>query len=106
MQLVEMLGRRTAMVGDVGSYLGAGHLVLYGLEDCNDTLWVRGRLAELGVPFSYVAIEVDTVAHDLVLQRNDGKARTPMLAFGEQEFSCDLGEPELSQLLRARGYLA
>jgi glutaredoxin len=87
---------------------GIERLTVYGCEDCSETLWMRDHLNNLGVSYSYVDISADPLAEELIRERYDGEARTPVVFFdGDGESSLTEPKPkELDAALRRHGYLA
>lgn len=83
-------------------------IVLYGAEDCDDTLRTRDYLQRLKVPFQEISIDQDSEAERFVIFINGGFRSTPTLVLGERKRKVVLTEPsarELVKTLKELGYL-
>ena len=63
---------------------GPGVLVL-GRDDCEDTTRSRDLLTRLGVPFTYLHVDLDPDADAWIRRLNDGGWRTPTILIGDPE---------------------
>ena len=96
------------MDGNTHRNEGMERLTVYGSEDCSHTLWMRTHLENLGVTYQYVDISYDTLAEELIRERYDGEAPTPVVMFNSDGDHA-LKEPqpkELDAALKQHGYLA
>ena len=59
----------------------AASIVVYGADECKDTIRVREFLTNHGVPFQYVNIDQDHAAEEKVKHWNKGKRITPTVEF-------------------------
>lgn len=96
------------MNGNTHRNEGIERLTVYGSEDCHDTLRMRTHLEDLGVSFRYIDLNHDTMAEDLIRERHDGVARTPVVSFGveEQEYLTEPAVGDLDLALRRHGFLS
>lgn len=80
-------------------------VLIYGRSTCEDTAFVRERLAELQVSFVEIDIDIDSEAAAYVERVNHGERITPTIVFGEESFIVvEPDHAELNQALRRAGY--
>lgn len=59
----------------------AASIVIYGADECKDTIRVREFLTNRKVPFQYINIDKDPDAEEKVKHWNKGKRITPTVEF-------------------------
>lgn len=55
------------------------NIVVYGVDDCEDTKRARAFLDNRGITYRYVNIDQDKAGEEMVKRENDGKRRTPLI---------------------------
>ncbi len=55
------------------------NITVYGVDDCEDTLRTRKFLDSRGAHYTYVNLDQDKSAEEMVKKENDGKRRTPLV---------------------------
>ncbi len=56
-------------------------ITMYGADWCGDCLRAKGYFTDNGVPFDYINLEEIPDAADIVLERNNGLKRIPVIIF-------------------------
>ncbi len=59
--------------------MAASNITVYGVDDCEDTQRVRALLDSRGTRYTYVNIDQDREADQMVKNENEGKRRTPLV---------------------------
>lgn len=74
-------------------------IIVYGVDWCSDCARSKQYLDEHNVPYTYIDIEHDAAARQLVLDRNGGKQVIPTIVFPDGSFLAEPSNQELAAKL-------
>ena len=82
-------------------------ITFYGAHWCGDSRRSQALLDRLGVPYTFVDVELDAAASAWAARQNGGRRRTPTIAFGVNgPVLIEPTDPELTATLREQGLIS
>jgi glutaredoxin len=80
-------------------------ITIYGADWCGDTSRTRELLDELSVPYTYVDIDQDPSAEEMIAEANGGKRVTPTVDLGDGEMLFEPSDEVMEAALANRGMI-
>jgi len=77
-------------------------IVVYGTTWCPDCVRAKMFLDQQGIPYTWVNIEEDEAATQVILEKNGGRRVVPTIIFADGSVLVEPSNRELAQKLGAR----
>ena len=74
-------------------------ITMYGADWCGDCIRSKRLLNELGVEFTYVDLEQQPEAQEIVIERNQGAKSIPVIVFPDDSHLTEPSDPQLREKL-------
>lgn len=80
-------------------------ITMYGADWCGDCIRSKRLLDELGISFTYVDLETQPDAQEIVIERNQGAKSIPVIVFPDDTHLTEPSDPQLREKLTALNLL-